>query len=266
MKNVKRVILGAISLLLTLMLVSCDGGFSVAFLQEKELKGTPVTKEIALPYDAEEGLDLSVLLNIVDGDSMKLTVLPVEEGGAARAVVTYQKDFDDYGFSVNCADGTLSLTAEDKYRFDCEILDVVLYADLRTCTLSGAMDIEIACGGSEMSAFSLIINGAAECDIADIRCRELEIICNGASAISAEGAADTFILTLNGAGDAEATELRANTCKVEINGAGNAEVYATTLLQAEISGVGSVSYRGDPRVEQKIGGAGSVKQLQDRDE
>ncbi len=253
------------SLMLTTLVCSCGGGFSVAFLQEKTLSGTPTVTELSLPYEAEAGLDLFMELNIANGDEVTLSVLPVAQGEIPHAVITYPKDFDSYGFSAQYENGTLSLSAEDKYRFACDVLDIALYADLRTCTLSGAMELEVLCGGSEMHALQLTVNGAAACEIEDIRCKTLDITCNGASAISVEGEADTFALTLNGAGDVEATELLTDVCEVTINGAGNAEVHAKTKLTAKIYGVGSVAYLGDPTVEKELGGAGTVHKLQDRD-
>jgi hypothetical protein len=252
--------------LLLAVLSSCEVDFSISFIKETELKGAPVTKEISLPYEEAEGLDLSIALNIAEDDGMRVTVLPIEDGKEPRALITYPRDLGDYDFSATFTGDALALVAEDKYRFSCDVkvMDIVLYADLRSCTLSGAMDIEMDYH-RPCESLDLTVNGATECEIDDLDCERLDVTCNGASALSVDGVADTFVLTLNGAGDVEATDLKATTCEVTIHGAGNAEVYASTNLKVGIYGVGSVSYLGDPLVEQTIGGAGSVKKLRDRD-
>ena len=262
----KLILCLGVCILLLSVLSSCEADFSVGFIREKELKGTPVTKEIPLPYDANEGLYLSIAMNISEDDGVRVTVLPIEDGKEPSALITYPKALDDYDFSATFTGDALALVAEDKYRFSCnmKVMDIVLYADLRGCTLSGAMDIEMDYH-RPCESLDLTVNGAAECEIEGLDCKELDVTCNGASALSVDGVADTFVLTLNGAGDVEATDLKATTCEVAIHGAGNAEVYASKNLKVGIYGVGSVFYLGDPLVEQTIGGAGSVKKLQDRD-
>jgi hypothetical protein len=101
---------------------------------------------------------------------------------------------------------------------------------------------------------SLTRSGSATITASEIRASGLSIVLQGAGGVQIAGQADSENVSLNGAGDYDASNLAVRTATVELNGAGQAMVRASDSLTATINGAGQVRYFGNPSVTHNGGG------------
>ena len=64
--------------------------------------------------------------------------------------------------------------------------------------------------------------------------------------------------TISSSGDLHAFDLMTTTTKISINSSGNAEVYASRLLDVRISSSGDLYYKGHPTIYQSISSSGRI--------
>jgi putative autotransporter adhesin-like protein len=106
---------------------------------------------------------------------------------------------------------------------------------------------------------SATLDGAGTMQIERIRSAEFTASFAGAGQVELSGRTRRLVLTLSGAGSADAATLRAQSVTVVVSGTGTARVTATRTLDATVSGTGSVVYGGGARiVHTHISGTGSV--------
>lgn len=132
------------------------------------------------------------------------------------------------------------------------------FKTLNKLTANGAADIN-AEDWLDLSAFSIVINGAADIEL-PLRCRRLEANINGAGDLNFEGNANVADISIAGAGDLNSLDLEVKKMEISLSGAGSAKVYVTGHLEASISGVGSIRYKGNPTLKKHDGSIfGSIK-------
>jgi hypothetical protein len=111
--------------------------------------------------------------------------------------------------------------------------------------LSGGGDLEIQVAGS----------GDAKLDLNK---QSVSAVIYGSGNIILSGQAGSLSSQINGSGNLRAFDLKSGTVKTEIRGSGNAEVTATSSLEANIFGSGDVKFKGTPQINSHIRGSGSV--------
>ena len=75
----------------------------------------------------------------------------------------------------------------------------------------------------------------------------------------AEGSAETLFTSIMGSGDLHLFRLPAKNVHISIHGSGDAEVNASSSLEAAIAGSGDIRYKGKPKaVNPSIAGSGDI--------
>ncbi len=87
---------------------------------------------------------------------------------------------------------------------------------------------------------------------------KLESICSSAGDLFLKGNVTEHNAIVASAGNLYAFNLITNTTRITISSAGNAEVYATQLLDATLSSVGSLYYKGHPTITHRISSLGRI--------
>jgi hypothetical protein len=86
-----------------------------------------------------------------------------------------------------------------------------------------------------------------------------DIQVDGSGIIRLDGSAHHADMDITGSGSILGKEFYTDNTNIEITGSGNAEVYATDLLEARVTGSGIVYYYGNPaNVVKQISGSGNV--------
>lgn len=123
---------------------------------------------------------------------------------------------------------------------------------------AGASSIAV---DGKVDKFKGSLQGASKLRVAGLSGSEFGVTADGGSDISADGKVDKLSATLNGACSLKAAGLTARTASISISGAGNAEVNASSELNASISGVGNIKYKGNPKITKSIAGLGSIQKF-----
>jgi hypothetical protein len=101
--------------------------------------------------------------------------------------------------------------------------------------------------------------GAGTMQIDRIRSAQFTVTFGGAGQLELSGSTRNLVLTLSGAGSADAAKLEAQSVTVVVAGTGTARVRATRTLDATVSGTGTILYGGGaPIVRTHISGTGSI--------
>ncbi len=253
-----------LSVLLCAGLLACSFDLLPDEFRRVTLRGNEKTVQLPLTYDPTEGLTFVVDMRFDDGGDNPITVTaPASVGEGAQPIptvtVTYPADLEDYGFSIVTEGNTLTVSADEKVRFDTDAFRVVLCADVKAYDLTGAFSLRADHAGMQTDTLALSVVGGAECEIGNVAADAVTMHVDGAADIVMTGETDALVGVINGAADIACDALHAQTADITINGIGAAEVYADAHLRVEINGAGSVRYNGDPTVEKTVNGAGAVK-------
>jgi hypothetical protein len=110
------------------------------------------------------------------------------------------------------------------------------------------------------SPIQMEVSGSGNINV-DVNAPEVRAELNGSGNIDLQGETRSFTGQIRGSGDIKAPNLKAETVTVDIGGSGNADVYASVMLNVEIKGSGDIKYRGGAQVSQDIKGSGSLKKV-----
>ncbi|MFV8750176.1 head GIN domain-containing protein [Nannocystaceae bacterium ST9] len=109
------------------------------------------------------------------------------------------------------------------------------------------------------SLASIDASGATNLDVEGLHGERFELDISGAADADLLGKVGRFDASISGAADVDARSLEAESVIINMSGAGEAEVWATRELEATISGAGHVEYWGEPsEVRESVSGAGTV--------
>lgn len=128
--------------------------------------------------------------------------------------------------------------------------------DLEELMTSSAGSIE---GQNRFEAdfVSLVLSSAGHI-ILELQADELSSNLSSAGSLFLSGSIKEHQATVSSAGNLHAFNLLTETTKITVSSAGNAEVYASGLLDATISSTGSVYYKGNPTIHQTITSLGRL--------
>lgn len=111
----------------------------------------------------------------------------------------------------------------------------------------------------ESSHLTLNVRGSEAAIFDDVRIRDIAVNIDGSGGVELSGRAQTFAVSIAGAGHVQGFGLETEWCDVDISGSGRAQVYVTDQLSVQIAGSGGVRYRGNPAVESHIRGSGHLR-------
>ena len=114
---------------------------------------------------------------------------------------------------------------------------------VKSVSLSGSGDVNIAGDFPDTTSFQLTVSGSADVEVKDT------INCNSVN------------VNISGSGGANLAKMLAKHADVTISGSGNVRVSAEQELKVRISGSGDVYYDGNPTVSSDISGSGKVRHL-----
>ena len=155
--------------------------------------------------------------------------------------VKVDENLFDY-LTVDVEDGVLKIgSTTSSFRHFKKLAIRVSSPALERLTCDGAVDFE-AKGAVRGDDFTMVVNGAADVDIASLDVRKAEFEINGAGDIDIHLVdADQVALNISGAGDAKLSG-KAREARVAVHGAGDVDLtrleYET--LDKQVHGVGSV--------------------------
>ncbi|MFN2304009.1 MAG: head GIN domain-containing protein [Anaerolineales bacterium] len=129
--------------------------------------------------------------------------------------------------------------------------------DLNELTLNGAGDLNIE--NLETASFKITMNGAGQINVEGLMATDLSVRIAGTGTIAINGEARTQSISIDGAGNYQASDLKTSSTEITIDGLGNATIWATENLDITINGGGSLSYYGSPSVSQDVNGLGDIK-------
>ena len=156
---------------------------------------------------------------------------------------------------------TLNIRTKDGYNID-PTKEMAVYV-----TAPSFNDIQVSGAGSIVSdskitnpnPINLGISGAGDIKV-EVNAPKVGVDISGAGSATLVGETKDFELGISGAGKARCFDLKAENTTVRISGAGDADVFASLLLDASTSGAGSIRYKGKPtEVKSNKSGAGNIE-------
>lgn len=140
-------------------------------------------------------------------------------------------------------------------RYDTYI-DITL-PTLLSANFSGASDSRIS-GFDGEASFNLYLSGASVSQL-DIDVADLNVNLSGASRLDVRGEGQKVDAELSGASSLKAFHFDADVVVVDAAGASDAQIMASTSLNAKASGASQIVYRGNPQVTSDVSGASVVR-------
>jgi len=128
--------------------------------------------------------------------------------------------------------------------------------DLSEIIFNGAGELEI--NALETDSFYIEINGAAKVEIGELNTEDLEVEIDGTGTVTIAGETLSQNVSIQGAGNYQASDLQSSRTTISIAGLGNGTVWATETLDITIDGGGTVNYYGSPNITQDINGLGEI--------
>jgi hypothetical protein len=133
-----------------------------------------------------------------------------------------------------------------------EILVVSLTRDIIT-NMPMSIDLDVE------KISSLVVNGAANVVVKNIKLEKFRVEVNGSASITANGTVSELDASIKGNGELKFGHLLTNRSTVILNGTGEVEANVIDSLIAKINGAGSVVYHGNPsNVSKSVNGAGNI--------
>ena len=170
----------------------------------------------------------------------------IDAEGAVNVEVTAQKDF---GVTVEADD---NLLAKIKTEVSGDTLKI--YSEDK---ISPKTRINVKISIPEIEG--LVVSGASEGILTNVKAESLEIRANGASKIKIDGEAKDLKANASGASKIDAENLKSEDADVDASGASNISVSATGNLILDASGASKISYTGEPKnIKQNSSGASSI--------
>ncbi len=106
---------------------------------------------------------------------------------------------------------------------------------------------------------SLDVRGAVDGKLSGLKADTFKLTIKGAGDVELKGTCVTFDLDIRGAGDVDAEDFKWETVEVRLRGAGDTKVYASKSVDAHVMGVGAVDVYGNPSdVTKKVSGIGDI--------
>jgi len=106
----------------------------------------------------------------------------------------------------------------------------------------------------------LIIGGAANVELKDLRQPEFSLTISGAGNFEATGKVDKVTVEASGAGNVDMAQLDATDAEIALAGFGNVDINASGKVDASIAGAGNVTLHRKPReLDSSIAGLGNVE-------
>ena len=191
--------------------------------------------------------------------------ITIQQGSAVSAKVTADDNLLPQ-LNTEVRDGVLYIENKEKdwdLRVDPSrtVKIMLTVKDLNEIRFSSAGIVTV--DGLETEDLRIVLSGAGEFRLNDVKLGALDATLSGAGNIQASGSADVLKLTISGLGSFDAPNLQTLQADIRISGAGSARVRVKDQLAAHVSGAGSVDYYGSPTVERNISGAGSVNAVDD---
>ena len=159
--------------------------------------------------------------------------------------------------------GSIEVYTRDGYNLDPRA-GIKVYAtapQYRAIKISGSG--KITSNGKITSANELSTGVSGSGDIiieVDAPVVKTDISGSGSSTI--KGTTKNFSADISGSGDVFCFDLLSENTEIDIAGSGNAEVYASKVLDVTIAGSGDVRYKGTATVSQNIAGAGDIRKVE----
>ena len=148
-----------------------------------------------------------------------------------------------------------------------EIEEIVLNGSGRIyCDYFETPELQVDLSGSGSIFIDYIYTNDAELELSGsgsirgtVDTYSADIQVDGSGIIRLDGSAHHADMDITGSGSILGKEFYTDNTNIEITGSGNAEVYATDLLEARVTGSGIVYYYGNPaNVVKQISGSGNV--------
>jgi hypothetical protein len=130
--------------------------------------------------------------------------------------------------------------------------------NLEAINLTGNGSVEAA--GVVSRKMTIDMSGSGHIKILNIDASSLLLKLDGSGDVDLGGKVQSQDISIDGAGNYQASDLTSASGKVNISGSGSAFVKMLEVMEVNISGSGTVHYKGSPEIKQNISGAGQIVQ------
>jgi hypothetical protein len=127
---------------------------------------------------------------------------------------------------------------------------------LKAIDAHGSGDIDV--GTLRAPTLDLRLAGSGNATLRALDIKQLTVRIISSADVRLDGHAVRQTVSIEGAGDYDASRLLCDQADVSISGSGNAVLRVKQRLTARISGSGEIQYHGNPRVESTLTGAGEI--------
>lgn len=129
--------------------------------------------------------------------------------------------------------------------------------DLKSVDMDGSGDL--AASNLRLAGLDLRLAGSGDTNLKGLQADRLDVRITGSATVAVAGRVDRQTVSIEGAGDYDASRVQSDQVQVVIDGAGDVRVRVRQRLVARILGSGDILYYGDPQVEEAVTGAGQVR-------
>ena len=186
--------------------------------------------------------DLTGFNAITVNGSADVEIFQADTFGVSVTANTPVFDYLDY----KVEEGVLILETKDHVHIKAETFDITIHMpELTNLTVNGAADADLKGGYSSDKDLEVIVNGAGDFDIKDIKLPRLAIVINGAGDIKAQDIqVENLSVDVHGAGDVKLSGV-AGTTSLSVSGAGDIDAIGLDCnnVQTHKSGIASIKLK-----------------------
>ncbi len=238
------------------------GIFVAAILVLVSLNTACVIRDASMSPDERingSGNYITETRNFPDIHSVNMTTagnVKVTYGTEQEVTVTVEDNIMEH-IATTVSGGELFIgTAQNVQISNMHLTVNITMTDLEALTTSSAGTIE---GQNKFEAddVSLFLSSAGNI-ILELEADELYTSLSSAGSLFLCGSVNKHHAVLSSAGSLLAFDLITDTTKITVSSAGNAQIYASQLLDITISSIGSVFFKGNPTITQRITSLGRL--------
>lgn len=185
----------------------------------------------------------------------------VSNGPSSTLKIEADQNLIDY-IEVHNNNGIVEVYTKDGYnlRPQAGIRVLAMAPQFSSIQISGSGNISSPNKILGSNKLHVEIRGSGDINL-NVDAPSVETEISGSGSATMHGNTQHFVADINGSGDVRAMNLMSEQTTVDISGSGNADVFASKVLNVEIKGAGNVAYKGPATVNQRIVGSGSVQKV-----
>ncbi len=196
-------------------------------------------------------------LQFLNNKEARVQIISQPSYQEARVEATYSEDLDNYGFSIQIVEDTISIEMETDFSHPIKKFDISIFANFNHINVGGS-GYKLSVDALLIDYISMYVTGDLDIDIEMPDSSEFVLATAGSSNFDLSGNVKNTTIALAGSSVIEATDLLCEKADISISGTGKTAISVSNVLSAVLKGNSLLEYLGNPEITEQVVEYGSV--------